>query len=236
LRAELRSGHSIIAILDLEYRLVGGDKRRLRTAFAILEAFLVNGEIELRLQRSHLLNVVLQCHRQADAVRHARQPAVIGYLVVGRKREAGAVRIAIYVVPLDRIVALALTGLRAGGHDVLQRAVVRAAGRDVQPVFTGPPIRASKQAGWEAPSVGPPVLVGPAIHVADRFDAVAMKRGHGRCGVVESVDVVCLDGFEAAQVRCCSNFPEPCRARSRLPNSTWNRSISRNWSVRRGTC
>src|SRR5438045_8366598 len=57
LRAELRG---VELVLDVEHRLSRGDERLQRVALVILEALLVEREVEVRQERLHLLDVVLQ--------------------------------------------------------------------------------------------------------------------------------------------------------------------------------
>ena len=224
LRAELRQRQLVLGAVD---RLAGVDEPLQHAALVVLEALLVDLEVEVGQQLLHLAEVVLEADRHATGVDGIRHPGVEAQLVGGAEREAGVVRVALDVVGLDGVEALARAGVEALSHDRLQHAERP----DVEPPF----LREAREVVAEDPlrelaGVGAVRLPGADVDVADRPVVLSVDPRHVPAADVH-VDVV--DGRRHREVDLPLELPLPgVRRGDRVPAAMAGGGVGQAGSAR----
>src|SRR5205814_955181 len=184
-------------VLHVEDRFSGrGPVRQSRSgivAFVVLEALLIHGKIEIRLEGRELTDVVLETDGEPDPVRKVGKVRIELQLIVRGERKPGTILIAVDVVPLDGIEAGLHALLRARREDRTEEVDAT----DVHPTFTRPTVLPSEHDARVLVRVRTPVLPGAGVQVADRARALGVDGA--RRGGIHLVDAS-VDGAVDVQV------------------------------------
>jgi len=142
-------------------------------ALVVLEALLVDGEIEVGSESRNLVDVVLESNAEVEGVGRGGEEVVEVELVVGGEGESGVVLVRINVVHLHGVATL---GSRL--RDAARQDAAHDGRADIDPLLAWPPVDSlSEDGGGEGGGVEAAGLVG-GVDVAD----------DGAAGVVEGRD------------------------------------------------